>query len=149
MIAFALATIQDGQGLENTLVIDGKLCSPSRIESPVPSPVQGKSVKELLEDWSSKFPLLQDLASRIESRETTIQPTPVEQDNLSTPIRPQNKLAAGANYASHLQGTGLPAEKWNTCCSPAVRPQLPSLVLGRQSATHRKRKTLTGSANSS
>ncbi|KAF2159829.1 hypothetical protein M409DRAFT_37841 [Zasmidium cellare ATCC 36951] len=110
MASFALATIQDGKDFQAALVIEENLYPLSSISSPL----QNKSVKQLLEDWSTKLPLLRDLTTQITTQTLPLTPTPLQSAPLTTPIHhPSKLLAVGANYTSHLQEMGLPAEKWD------------------------------------
>ncbi|KAK4501241.1 hypothetical protein PRZ48_007048 [Zasmidium cellare] len=111
MASFALTTIQDGDNFQAALVIDQNLYPLSTLSS---SPVINKSVLQLLQDWATNLPFLQSLTTQITSKTLTATPISLKNVTLATPIHHPNKLlAVGANYTSHLQEMGLPAEKWD------------------------------------
>src|SRR5690349_2800891 len=113
-VPFGLATIFNENGnLETALVLKQWVYPLSKLDQSF----HARSMMDLLQDWPSSWKSLQRLASDIsdgnasETENTRIQ---LQNVNFDTPIRYPNKLlAVGANYSSHLEEMGLPAEKWD------------------------------------
>lgn len=113
-VHFGLATIaNEHSDLETALVLKQWAYPLSALDESF----HGRSMMDLLQEWPSSWKSLQRLASDLndenvpETEHTCIQ---MENVNFDTPIRYPNKLlAVGANYCSHLEEMGLPAEKWD------------------------------------
>ncbi|KAK3058371.1 hypothetical protein LTR09_001449 [Extremus antarcticus] len=111
MPAFALATYQTEDGSpEAAIVLQDNLYPLSSFDSPV----QRKSIKQLLETRADSLPALQTLATSVQTSRQHIQFISTRDVTILTPIpNPAKLLAVGANYKSHLAEMGLPAEKWD------------------------------------
>lgn len=106
---FALATISTTAGPQAALSIGSKIY-PLRDVSPT---FDNTSVKDLLREWPSVFPKLNQLAKSIIAGEKSDVGKEKNTTQLLSPVLyPDNLLAVGANYADHLREMGLAVEKW-------------------------------------
>lgn len=107
--AFAIATIEIESQHERTrphpaIVIDNVYYALPDGDSSY------DSVLALLADWRNALPYLQAFAERVQ-RDNNF--TKISNPTLCAPILyPSKLIAVGANYTSHLEEMGLPAEKW-------------------------------------
>lgn len=110
-MAFVLSTLQTREAtFEAAIGIDEAHYLLYQLDHPM---LSGKSVYELLQNWSSSNEALQVLAREIRSNPAAFSKPKAVDAALATPIRFPNKLlAVGANYADHLEEMGLPVEKW-------------------------------------
>ncbi|KAF4970653.1 hypothetical protein FSARC_2358 [Fusarium sarcochroum] len=114
MVPFGLATIRNAHNaLEVAMVLEDWAYPLSAIH---PS-FQDRSMMNLLQDWTSCYSTLQQLASSIgtqNEKEGNYSRIGLEETKFDAPVRYPNKLlAVGANYADHLKEMNLPVEKWD------------------------------------
>ena len=105
---FTLATIQTEEGPKAAICLNDHVYPLHKLQ------LQQSSVKGLLEEWETSFPILQDLAARIRAGDVP-NSSAVERRKaeLLTPVMyPNTLLAVGANYSGHLVEMGLPAKQW-------------------------------------
>ena len=109
MATFTLSTLSSG---EASMTIDGNHYVLSKLNDETLS--SKSSVKQLLEDWPSVEPSLQNLADTIKNDPAKFDNAKTVNELLDTPICFPNKLlTVGANYSDHLKEMGLPVEKWD------------------------------------
>jgi 2,4-diketo-3-deoxy-L-fuconate hydrolase len=114
IVPFGLANILNEHGDLETALVLKQWVYPL---SPLDHSFQGRSMMDLLQKWPSAWRSLQRLASDISNdmiHQADKMRIGLENVKFDTPIRYPNKLlAVGANYSSHLEEMGLPAEKWD------------------------------------
>ncbi|KAL6245486.1 Fumarylacetoacetate hydrolase domain-containing protein 2A [Rhinocladiella similis] len=112
MTRFTLATLQTSTGAKAAIGVGDSYYQLSEISSSF----RNASIKSLLEDWSTSFPILETLADEIASGGgVRTDGTPSTKADLLTPIIWPNKLiGVGANYVDHLKEMGLSTTKWKT-----------------------------------
>ena len=111
MTSFALATVQINASFEPAVCVSDHVYLLNSLTS-LPTSLQHKTVKDLLEAWPQSSLALTDVAEQISNNPTNFASLAVTDPHFDTPIRFPNKvLCTGANYAGHLREMGVPAEK--------------------------------------
>lgn len=106
---FTLATVSTTAGPKAAICIHKKV---HLIQDVLPA-LGNASVKDLLREWSSVFPTLEEVAQTLVTGSPSTAGIEQETANFLAPILyPDNLLAVGANYADHLREMGLTVEKW-------------------------------------
>ncbi|KAG4257635.1 fumarylacetoacetate hydrolase domain-containing protein [Fusarium proliferatum] len=112
-VSFGLATIRNAdESLEAAVVIKQWVYPLSSLDESF----HGRTVCDLLQDWSRAYSSLQQFASRVVNGDAQVVTDRIQlkDANFHTPIRYPNKLlAVGANYSGHLKEMGLSVEKWD------------------------------------
>jgi 2,4-didehydro-3-deoxy-L-rhamnonate hydrolase len=107
---FTLATLQTPDGPKAAIGVNNNFYPLSEAQ---PS-LRNATVKDLLQEWSTSFSILQALAIDIARGNIPTQHgTSADVADLLTPVLyPDKLLGVGANYSGHLKEMGLPSKKW-------------------------------------
>jgi 2,4-diketo-3-deoxy-L-fuconate hydrolase len=107
---FTLATLQTPDGPKAAIGVNNNFYPLSEAQ---PS-LQNATVKDLLQEWSTSFSLLQALAIDItRGNIPTHYGISADAADLLTPVQyPDKLLGVGANYSGHLTEMGLPSQRW-------------------------------------
>ena len=125
MTTWTLATLRTLGGSKAVIGVNGKLFAVDALE-PL---LTGISTKEMLQNWESFFPRLDELADRVVHHEDLIASgIPASKADLLTPIvYPDGLFAIGGNYSGHLKAMGMSVTKSGTMPF-FIRPPRTSLV---------------------
>ncbi|KAF4956889.1 hypothetical protein FGADI_3492 [Fusarium gaditjirri] len=109
-VPFGLATIRNANDTLEAAIVLGQYVYPL---TALDESFQSRSIFDLLQEWSSAYSSLQQLAWSVTKREGQYG-IALKEARFDTPIRyPRKLLAVGANYSGHLKEMGLSAEKWD------------------------------------
>jgi len=112
MPKFTLATLNTPNGQKAAIGVDKQYYLLAEVQ-PL---LHDVTVLQLLQQWDTSFPMLQEFADSITGGMITHAREINEHDaDLLAPVLYPNKLmAVGANYSGHLQEMGLEAKKWDS-----------------------------------
>jgi 2,4-didehydro-3-deoxy-L-rhamnonate hydrolase len=109
MTLFTIATLSSPKEPRAAIGVEGNYYLIHEFQPELPS-----TVRSLLDNWETSFPLLEDLADQIiVGKVGTVDRIEQNMAKFETPVMfPDKLMAVGANYSGHLKEMGLEAKKW-------------------------------------